>query len=194
MNCPADTRPAALPALLSDMPQGHAKKIQVQLLLANLPLQLLNPTLRGICRWRWHQRRCECRHPDRRPPHRTQRCRPTRSKAPMPVTQQFRTHTEFSRQRRYAHPRHRRQLEPTRPASLPPPAIFPVRHTRPPPPTVCVFSASQFRGSVQIVVRGTLASFACFAVHTIAGLNARDRGRRYVSSPSARRRRSFSRS
>jgi hypothetical protein len=44
------------------MPQGRAKKIQVQLLLADLPFQLFNPSLFGAGGWWWRStRRCEPR-------------------------------------------------------------------------------------------------------------------------------------
>ena len=139
------------------MPQGCAKKIQVQLLLPDFPLQFFDPSLLAAARCRQGRHR----EPDptaRWSPARAQCRGTTRSIAAVPVIEKLRPNAEFLRQglhtHCFAHAPYRRELEVLRPAPLGSPSrlrfvLDLLRHTHSPFRTVCVFRVSVYGFSLQ---------------------------------------------
>ena len=91
-------RPAVLPAWFPDMPQGCAKKIQVQLLLADFPLQRADPPLRRrrrILGTRCHGR-FQCGWREQRAADLLQGVGSVRTILPAPAVQEFPPHPQLA--------------------------------------------------------------------------------------------------
>jgi hypothetical protein len=155
------------------MPQGRAKKIEVQLLLADLAFKLRDPALTGVLP--------QCGRNQTRSFLRAagvaghvQRSSPASTEFTPPDIQQMAAEAEFGSQngdvRRVLHAGQRLQLKLTRPVGSrsrlsPRSELFCFGHTRSPLRTVCFVPVSQFRGhSTVICVFGVFCGlFSLFA-------------------------------